>query len=113
MKRAVGEAVVVAVAVGCALAVAACGGAKAEGSKYPALPRGCAVSVFPEAPDAPTENIGTVNANCNEIVSDADCLQTLKDEVCKLGGNVVWGVPNAPKMDIGRKTYSGRAARTK
>jgi hypothetical protein len=94
--------------------LAACGGAGGPAStKFPPQPPGCAVSVFPEVPDAPTENIGTVSASCNDVVSDAECLATLKDEVCKLGGNVVWGVPNGPKMDLGRKTFSGRAARTK
>ncbi len=96
-----------------AVALSGCGGSRKVSSKYPPLPEGCTVAVFPEAPDAPTENIGPVRANCNDVVSDVDCLQTLKDQVCKLGGNVVWGVSNEPKMELGRKTYSGRAARTK
>lgn len=101
----------VAVAV---LACAACGGSSARTGdpRFPPLPEGCAVAVFPEAPTTSTENIGPVSATCDEIVSDEDCLRTLKDEVCKLGGDVVWGVPAASKPVAGtnKKRFEGRAA---
>lgn len=61
----------------------------------------------------PTENIGPVSATCGADTKDDDCLRTLKDETCKLGGDVVWGVEDAPSMSLGKKKLSGRAAHTK
>ena len=42
-----------------------------------------------------------------------DCLRTLKDEVCKLGGDVVWEVPTEPILRNGKLEWSGRAAHSK
>lgn len=94
-------------------ALAACGSSPAKESKYPPQKEGCEVQVFEDTPAMPTENIGAVDARCDEIVSDEECLRTLKDEACKLGANVVWGVPQKPTMDLGKKKLSGRAAHTK
>lgn len=100
-----------------ALTCLACGGSAAKAAadpRFPPLPEGCAVSVFPEAPSTPTENIGPVSATCDDFVSDEDCLRTLKDEACKLGGDVVWGVPAAsqPVSGTTKKRFQGRAAHT-
>lgn len=90
---------------------AACGGDK-HPSRYPALEAGCAVEIFHEAPPMRTANIGPVSASCDERIPEAECLRTFKDEVCKLGGDLAWGVDN-PVKDGGRITFSGRAAHTK
>jgi hypothetical protein len=45
-------------------------------------------------------------------VSDADCLRTLKDQVCKLGGDVVWGVTDKPDTFGDKNVWDGRAAHT-
>jgi hypothetical protein len=58
-----------------------------------------------------TANIGTVSARCDESLTDRDCLRQLQDEVCALGGNIVWGVKLPPKEHEGKKVLSGRAAR--
>ena len=84
-----------------------------KNATYPERPEGCDVQVFPSTPAMPTDNIGPVNAICGEDISDADCLRTLKDQACKLGGDVVWGVENAPSVSLGKKRWSGRAAHTK
>lgn len=81
--------------------------------KFPARPEGCDVQLFHETPTTPTENIGSVSATCGDDVSDDDCARTLKDQVCKLGGDVVWGVEDKPTMKLGKKHLSGRAAHTK
>ena len=95
-----------------ALALVACGAPEKEG-RYPKRPEGCAVQVFNESPSMPTDNIGSVDAICGEDISNDACLQTLKDQVCKLGGDVVWGVADAPSISLGKKKLSGRAAHTK
>jgi hypothetical protein len=90
-----------------------CGAKTETPSKYPAREPGCEVRVFPEAPSYATDNIGPVNASCDETISDADCLRTLKDQACKLGGDTVWGVNDPPTMKDGKKRLSGRAAHQK
>jgi hypothetical protein len=94
---------------------ASCGGAApaTSGARYPARAEGCAVTVFHEAPSVPTDNIGPVNARCAYDVSDADCLRTLEGQVCKLGGDVVWGVPDKPQTSEDKNVWAARAAHTK
>jgi hypothetical protein len=82
-------------------------------TKYPPQKEGCEVQIFPDTPAAQTDNIGPVSATCDESVSDQDCLRTLKDEACKLGGNVIWGVEPNPTKQLGKKKFFGRAAHTK
>ncbi|WP_394833578.1 hypothetical protein LVJ94_44435 [Pendulispora rubella] len=96
------------------LALVACGGARQDaGSKYPAREEGCTVELFHDAPTKPSENIGPVSASCDETVAEADCLRTLKDQACKLGGDMVWGVATEPVRKNGRQQWSGRAAHSK
>lgn len=90
-----------------------CGGEKVD-PRFPPRPEGCAVEVFhDQAPTMATDNIGTVNANCTDLTSDQDCLRTLKDQVCKIGGDVVWGVEPTPTIKNGRKLLNGRAAKSR
>lgn len=66
--------------------------------------------MFEEEPSYATDNIGPVQARCDESVSDADCLRELKDQACKLGADTVWGVSDTPTLEGGKKKLSGRAA---
>lgn len=95
------------------LVASACGAEAKPPGRYPPQKEGCEVAVFADTPTTPTDNIGTVNAVCGDDVSDADCLRTLKDQACKLGADVVWGVPDKPTLSLGKKKLSGRAAHTK
>ena len=104
--------VVALVLVASAATAFGCGAPEKEG-RYPKRPEGCDVKVFPESPTMPTDNIGTVDAICGDDISNDACLQTLKDQVCKLGGDVVWGVSDVPSVSLGKKKLSGRAAHTK
>jgi hypothetical protein len=70
------------------------------------------VQVFHEAPTGPTTNIGPVHASCGADVADADCLRTLEDQVCKLGGDLVWGVADKPRIWGDKNFWEGRAAHT-
>ncbi len=91
----------------------ACGSAPKDPGKYPPRAEGCEVTVYPDAPTLETDNIGTATATCGDDISDADCLRTLKDQACKLGADVLWGVPDKPTLSLGKKKLSGRAAHTK
>jgi hypothetical protein len=88
----------------------ACGGGGGD-ARFPKRPEGCEVALYHQTPEVPTENIGPVHAACDESVAPDDCVRTLKDVVCKLGGDVVWGVDEPEKRD-GKLHYNGRAAHT-
>ena len=47
---------------------------------------------------------------CSDRVSKDDCLRELQDQVCKLGGDVVWQVPDEPK-DENEKMLLERTSR--
>jgi hypothetical protein len=93
----------------------ACGSSPAKpfDARYPARREGCDVKLFHDTPTMPTDNLGTVSARCDESVTDADCLRQLRDEGCKLGADVLWGIPDKPTLDNGKHVYFARAAHTK
>ena len=96
------------------LAASACGGGSKEPSKYPPRPEGCDVSLFHGTPTMQTDNIGPVSAICSDDVKEDDCIRTLKDEACKLGGDVVWEVPDKPtRTNSDKNRWTGRAAHSK
>jgi hypothetical protein len=95
------------------IVLASCASQPDKQSKYPPQKEGCEVQIFPETPSMQTDNIGPVSASCDESIPDQDCLRTLKDEACKLGANVVWGVEPNPTKQLGKKKFFGRAAHTK
>ncbi len=101
---------VVALLSCCALA---CASEPKTPSKYPARQPGCEVQIFPEQPSYQTDNIGPVQASCDESISDAECLRELKDQACKLGADTIWGVNDTPTMTANKKRFSGRAAHQK
>jgi hypothetical protein len=78
--------------------------------------RGCAVRVYEDSPPAPIENIGAVTAACSLDDSRERCLRELEDQVCLLGGDVLWQVdgPSPQATTEGpRQRMRGRAAHTK
>ena len=94
--------------------IASCAPPQAPDPRYPARREGCDVQIFHNAPYMQTDNLGPVSATCSASVSDEDCLRTLKDQACKLGGDVVWGVPEKARVDqAGKLNFEGRAAHTK
>jgi tetrameric-type glycyl-tRNA synthetase alpha subunit len=92
--------------------VIACGGGGGS-SKYPSRPDGCDITMFPQAPHQATENIGPVSATCDDFVKKEECIRTLKDQACKLGGDVIWGVDEQGTQEDGKIKFHGRAAHTK
>jgi hypothetical protein len=96
----------VAWAVGCA------GTTALADSRFPPRPEGCEVRLFHQAPDGPTTNIGPVRADCALDVTDPDCLRTLEDQACKLGGDIVWGVADKPQVSGDKNHWEARAAHT-
>jgi hypothetical protein len=109
-------AVLTSITVGAVLGVAssACDVLKPPpDARYPRQAAGCDVVVFPDGPKVIADNIGSVRAECDERTTDEECLRQLEDEVCKLGGDIAWGVP-AKAKDIGggQRVLEARAAHT-
>ncbi|MBX3208570.1 MAG: hypothetical protein KF764_26290 [Labilithrix sp.] len=104
--------VVAALLLSSGLASAACGSEPKKPGKYPPQKPGCEIQVFPEEPTYQTDNIGPVQASCDESISDDECMRELKDQACKLGADTLWGV-DEPTKQAGKKKLSGRAAHQK
>jgi hypothetical protein len=92
--------------------LAACAGGATE-SRYSPRPEGCPVQILEGAPSVPTDNIGTARATCATDVSREDCLRELKDQACRLGGDMIWGVADAPRQVGGKNAWDGRVAHTR
>jgi hypothetical protein len=78
--------------------------------------RGCAVQVFTDKPPGSTENIGPVTALCTEEDSRDVCVRELQDQVCLLGGDILWQVDGPTQTDTQngpRERMRGRAAHSK
>jgi hypothetical protein len=78
--------------------------------------RGCAVQVFTDKPPGSTENIGPVSALCTTEDTRDTCLRELSDQVCLLGGDILWQVDGPTPEDTQngpRQRMHGRAAHTK
>jgi hypothetical protein len=96
---------------------ASCGGGAAQvGTDFPPQPRGCTVQVFQDAPPMRTRNIGPVTARCADTDSRDVCLRELEDQVCLLGGDVLWQVdgptPTATATGMAQR-MRGRAAHSR
>ena len=98
--------------LGLSLVIAGCS-EPAKDTKYPPRAEGCEVKVFRDTPSVTSDNIGPVTATCGADVKDDDCMRTLKDQACKLGADVLWGVSDPPENVLGKKRLTGRAAHTK
>jgi hypothetical protein len=68
--------------------------------------------VYKDVPAVPTQNVGPVRAWCDRDDSKERCLRELEDQVCLLGGDVLWQV-EGPAMEGDRQFWHGRAARQK
>lgn len=94
--------------------VIACGGHSEIQSKWPARPEGCDIKIFRETPPFPTDNIGHVQAVCDQDrISENDCMRELKDQACKIGADLMWEVPMQPSYEYGKQVWSARAAHTR
>jgi hypothetical protein len=78
--------------------------------------RGCNVSVFPGMPPMQVENVGPVTALCSPDDNRDVCLRELQDQVCLMGGDLVWQIEGPAPEDTSngpKQRMRGRAAHTK
>jgi hypothetical protein len=95
--------------------LASCGGAAKTDSRYPARPEGCEVKIFHGKVAGITyDDIGRVDAICGNDLGTEECLKELKNQTCKLGGDIVYDVPDEPqKPSPDKMRYTGRVAHTR
>ena len=95
--------------------LASCGGGSKGDSRYPARPDNCDVKVFRGKVAGITyDDIGHVDAICGSDLGPAACLDELKRQTCKLGGDIVYDVPDEPdKPSPDKLRYTGRVAHTR
>lgn len=77
----------------------------------PPRDRGCEVEVATESPSRAVQGLGDVTARCtDEMANDpAGCRRVLQDQVCALGGDVLWGVTSDRSDDgLRMRAYAGR-----
>jgi len=95
--------------------LASCGGGPKTDPRYPPRPDGCDVKVFRGRVAGITyDDIGRVDSICGTDLGPEECLKELKKQTCKLGGDIVYDVPDEPLTPSPDKIrYTGRVAHTR
>jgi hypothetical protein len=95
--------------------LASCGGGPKTDPRYPPRPDGCDVKVFRGKVAGITyDDIGHVDSICGKDLGPEECLKELKKQTCKLGGDIVYDVPDEPLTPSPDKiSYTGRVAHTR
>ena len=95
--------------------LAACGGGSKGDARYPERPKGCDVKLFHgKVVGSAYDDIGRVDAICGTDLGVEACLTELKDQSCKLGGDIVYDVPSDPdKPSPDKVRYTGRVAHSR
>jgi len=99
-RRAAALALWAAAALGC--------GMFGPGGRYHRRDPSCAVTTLDAAPAAPHDDLGIVSVDC-WAGDEAGCKELFLDEVCRRGGDVVWGLgdpaPSTSKLTahVGRR----------
>jgi hypothetical protein len=84
-----------AACVGCALF--------STGGRYGPRDKNCVVKTLQTAPKVPVDDLGIVSVDC-WAGNDDGCQQEVLDEVCRRGGDIVWGLgdpaPHTSKIAV-------------
>ena len=83
---------------------------------YPPRPEGCDVKVFHgKVAGIVYDDIGRVDSICgNDMTRDQCIAEELKNQTCKLGGDLVYDVPEEPPTPSPDKIrFAGRVAHTR
>ncbi len=96
-------------------AAAACNSGPKTDPRYPPQPPGCDVKLFRGKVVSLTyDDIGRVVSICGIDISPESCLKELKNQTCKLGGDIVYDVPEEPlKPSPDKIKFTGRVAHTR
>jgi hypothetical protein len=98
-----------------AFVVAACSGSSARDPRYPRRPPGCALSVHHGLPDVKAwDDIGVARVDCYLDESEIACLDRLRTEACRMGGDILYDVPSKAARPVERgMIYRAKVAHTR
>ncbi|HEY6474948.1 MAG TPA: hypothetical protein VI456_00100 [Polyangia bacterium] len=108
--------ITLAVALPLALATTCATAPNPNAGKYPPRARGCKIRVFHgPAPDVKEwDDLGVAHVDCYLDVGAVQCLQKLKMEACRMGGDLIYDVPKKPLRPTDQgMVYTGHVAHTK
>jgi hypothetical protein len=83
-------------AIACATAPRSDEGAAA--TKYPRRPHNCKLAVFytPAPKVSGWDDLGVAEVGCHLAVGVQQCMQRLREEACRMGGDILYAVPEKP-----------------
>jgi hypothetical protein len=99
MARSVLKRSTVILVVACASAGAlACATTEVQQDKYPRRPSGCDIALYhTSVPGAAAwDDLGIAEVACHVSSPLSQCLQMLKAEGCRLGGDMIYNIPRSP-----------------
>jgi hypothetical protein len=96
-----GRVAAAAAAVASLLAAAGCAGPSGQAplaAKYPHRSAGCEIALYHTAVPgvAAWDDLGVAEVSCHVNTPITQCLQMLKAEACRLGGDLIYNVPRMP-----------------
>ena len=94
----------------------ACGTAPATTGKYPRRGPGCELAVYHTSVPGVTawDDLGIAEVACHISLSVSQCMQNLKAEACRLGGDLLYNVPRKPLRPQDQVLlYRGQVAHTR
>ena len=97
------------------LALSACAAAPAAPSKYPRRGPGCEIALYRTAvPGAAAwDDLGIAEVACHVSSSLSQCMQLLKAEGCRMGGDMIYNIPREPLRPQDQvMVYRGQVAHT-
>jgi hypothetical protein len=90
-----------------AAASVACGGGEQRDARYPPRAAGCKVKAYAASPTIPVDELGTVTVECS---GSSNCGRKLMDAVCRVGGDVVWGLGENPVTSMSMTAHAAHSA---
>jgi hypothetical protein len=97
------------------LAGVSCAGTKSE-RRYPRRPPGCALTIYHSPiPDVTVwDDLGVAEVGCHLDESEVACLQRLRTDACRMGGDMIYNVPKRALRPLERAMiYRGMVAHTR
>jgi hypothetical protein len=94
---------------------AACSGSPARDPRYPRRRPGCALAVHHGLPDVPVwDDLGVARVDCYLDESEIACLDRLRIEACRMGGDIIYNVPMKAHRPVERgMIYRAQVAHTR